>query len=167
MKNILIISILLFSCNNVTDNKAVFKTVTEIDYTFDSGWKEAYSVKITANGKCVIGDGRWDIKYYVGQLSGINIQSLDSLIESIPFKQYDSSYTEDVVDQSSYKFFIANVNKDTIIKFIYGRTAPKLLNDLSNRIRKIKEELSFTEKDTVIDFISRKNFFPATIKATQ
>jgi hypothetical protein len=167
MKNILVLSMLLFSCNNVTDDKVVFKTVTEIDYTFDSGWKEAYSIKINADGKCIIGDGRWDIKYYVGQLSGITIQSLDSLIERIPFKQYDSTYTEDVVDQSSYKFFITNINKDTAIKFIYGRTAPKLLNDLSNRLRKIKEELKLIEKDTAIDFISRKKFFPATIKATE
>ena len=165
MRNILILSLLLFSCNNTIDDKIVFKTVTEIDYTFDSGWKEAYSVKINADGKCVIGDGRWDIKYYVGQLSSINIQSLDSLIESIPFKNYDSTYIEDVVDQSSYKFFITNVNKDTTIKFIYGRTAPKLLNDLSNRLRKIKEELKLTEKDTVVDFSSRNKFFPTIIKA--
>lgn len=167
MKYIVIISILFFSCNNFSENKITFKKITEIDYTFDSGWKEVYSIKINADGKCVVGDGRSTMKYYISQLSNFNIRSLDRLIESIPFKQYDSSYYEDVVDQASYKFVLTNTNKDTLIKFVYGRTAPKLLNDLSHQLNLIKEELKLIQKDTLIDFSSRKNFFPPTIKAPQ
>jgi len=164
MKNLLAVAILLFSCNHVSEDKIVFKTVSAIDYTFDSGWKEAYSIKINSDGSCIVGEGRQQIQYYVGQLSEINIRRLDSAIKSIPFKQYDSSYVEDVVDQSSYKFFITGVNQDTTIKFVYGNKAPRLLNDLSNTLRGIKEALLLTKKDTVINFNSRINFFPPAIK---
>lgn len=165
MNFFLIILILLFGCNTTNDNKVAFKKIKEIDYTFDSGWKDAYSLKISSDGMCIIGNGRWKIKYYIGQLSDKNIKSINSLIDSVPLEQYDSIYHENVVDQTSYKLVLINIKKDTIIKFVYGRTGPKLLNDFSNQLRKIKEELKFVERDTVIDFISRKNFFPPTVKA--
>ncbi len=165
MKNLLIILIMLFSCNSATDNKVSFKKIKEIDYTFDSGWKVAYSIKINSDGMCIVGEGRWTIKYHIGQLSNNDIESLDSFVQTIPFKQYDSVYSEDAVDQASYKLSLININKDTVTKFVYGETAPKLLNDFSNRLRLIKEKLKLIESDTVIDFISRKNFFPPTIKA--
>jgi hypothetical protein len=166
MKNLLIILILLISCNNSNpaDNGIGFKKIKEIDYTFDSGWKESYSIKINSNGACIVGDGRWKVNYFIGQLSEKDMQGLDSLVQNIPFNQYDSAYHEDAVDQASYKFVVINTNKDTVTKFVYGRKAPKLLNDFSNRLRQIKDGLHLVSKDTTVDFASRINFFPPAIK---
>lgn len=160
MKKFFILTILFWGCTNSSETKKSFKTVKEIDYTFDSGWKEAYSIKISHEGACIVGDGRWSMKYYTGQLSSENIKGLDSLIQSIPFKQYDSVYHEDVVDQASYKVILISTSNDTTTKFVYGRTAPQLLNKISNRLRLIKEKLKLIESDTVVNFKSRENFFP-------
>lgn len=165
MKFTLTILILLFSCNNAANNNKIgFKKIKEIDYTYDSGWKVVYSIKINHNGTCVIGEGRWKINYFVGQLSKEDIKKLDSLVQNIPFNQYDSAYHEDAVDQSSYKFVLLKTSNDTITKFVYGRTGPKLLNDLSNQLRQIKENLHLVSKDTSVVFKSRINFFPPAIK---
>lgn len=165
MKSFFILVIFFLGCESSINTKKFFQTTKEIDYTFDSGWKEAYSVKISSNGKCIIGKGRWDMKYYTGQLSERDITKLDSVFKIVPFEQYDSAYYEDAVDQPSYKIVLIGMNKDTITKFVYGRTAPKSLNEFSNQIRLIKESLKLTAKDTLVDFVSRKNFFPPTIKA--
>ncbi|MBS1666284.1 MAG: hypothetical protein JST58_02805 [Bacteroidetes bacterium] len=161
MKKLSILIILFLGCNSSSDT--TFKAVKELDYTFDSGWKEAYSVKINHEGFCIVGDGRWGMKYYTGHLLNKDVHSLDSLIQKIPFKEYDSAYHEDVVDQASYKIVLVSASNDTTTKFVYGRTAPKVLNDLSNHIRLIKENLKLIESDTVVSFKSRENFFPKPI----
>ena len=164
MKNILLL-ILLFGCNTSSNNQEAFKKTKEIDFTFDSGWKDMFSMKINSHGECVIGDGRWSVKYSKGQLSKLNLNTLDSMIESIPFSKYDSSYYEDIVDQSSYKIVIIDKNNDTTVKFVYGKVGPQLLNDLSNQLRTIKENIKAIKTDTIIDFISRRNFSPPAIKS--
>ena len=165
MKKFFVLTILFFGCANSSETKKAFKEVKEIDYTFDSGWKEAYSIKINHEGACIVGDGRWSIKYYTGQLSVEDMQGLDSLIQGIPFKQYDSVYHEDVVDQASYKIILIGSNNDITTRFVYGRTAPKQLNDFSNRLRLIKENLNLSASDTAVDFTSRKKNFQKPIKA--
>lgn len=164
MKNYLLVLLLLLSCNSSDQVKKALSSFKVIDYTYDSGWKDAFSIRIGYDGKCVIGDGRWNMKYYTTQLSLENIQRIDSMVQNIPFEQYDSFYREDVVDQASYKLVLIGVNRDTTIKFVYGRTAPGPLNDFSNYLRLLKDKSNLIEKDTSIGFISRRNFFPQAIK---
>jgi hypothetical protein len=159
MKKLSIFILFFFSCKNISENNKYLKNVSEIDYTFDNGWKEAYSIKISADGRCIVGNGRWKIKYYYSQLSGENISKIDSLISVTPFEKYDSLYYEDQVDQSSYKIVLVGFKKDTIKKFVYGRKAPQKLNDFANCLNSIKEKLQITLKDTVVDFISREKFY--------
>ena len=165
MKQLLPIIFFLLGCNVINNYPDSFKTIEQIDYSFDSGWRETYSIKINSNGNCIIGEGRWSIKYYTGKLTETDMKELDSMVKSIQFKQFDSSYIEDVVDQSSYKIFLIEKNRDTIVKFVYGRTAPQQLNAFSNRISLLKNTLKLIQKDTVVEFISRKNFYPPSIEA--
>ena len=163
MRLFLILALFIYGCNSSSKPRNALTSAKEIDYTFDNGWKEAYSIKINSTGRCIVGDGRWDIKYYEGQLSEIDIRSLDSLIQNTSLKQFDSTYNEDIPDQSSYKIVLVESGKDTITRFVYGRKAPKMLNDFSNYLRKTKERLSTSSSDTVVNFISRKNFYPPAI----
>ena len=165
MKYILIILIVLTSCN-LTKSKSTSKFFEEIDYTFDNGFNEAFSLKINSDGTCIVGEGRWTMKFYTSQLSKIEIESIDSLLQITPLNQYDSCYREPLVDQASYCFVLINRKKETIKKFVYGESAPKLLNQFSDKLEKIKKNLNLIGKDTTTVFLSRINFFPPPLKAT-
>ncbi len=120
-KAILLIGLFFANCNA---NAKLFKLhFEEIDYTYDSGWKVAYSMKIYKSGLLIVGEGRWSKTFYSGKISESKLKALDSLLMLAPFKQYDSLYEAENEDQSSYKLVIPNFNNDSVKVFVYGNAA--------------------------------------------
>lgn len=164
-KVILVIGLFCYSC---TSNEKLYKPhFEEIDYTYDSGWKVAYSMKIYRNGLMIVGEGRWSRKYYLGKISENELKAIDSLLMLVPFNKYDSIYEVEIEDQSSYKLVIPSVNKDTVNVFVYGNSAPKLLDSVSNMLRRLKEGIALQAKDTALIFLSLDNFYPPPVKKTE
>ncbi len=164
-KAILLIGLFFANCNA---NEKLFKLhFEEIDYTYDSGWKVAYSMKIYKSGLLIVGEGRWSKTFYSGKISESKLKALDSLLMLAPFKQYDSLYEAENEDQSSYKLVIPNFNNDSVKVFVYGNAAPRLLDSISNVLRSLKENTELHTKDTTLVFLSLQNFYPLPVKKTE
>ncbi|KIC89523.1 MULTISPECIES: hypothetical protein [unclassified Flavihumibacter] len=162
MKQSIIAFILFCSCN--TSEKVYAPNFEQIDFTYDSGWKVAYSMKIYKDGSVYIGDGRWNKKYFSATLPIERVKSMDSLFTKIPFSQYDSNYKEEIEDQSSYKVIIIKPDNDTVSVFVYGKNAPLLLENFFHELKNIRETLQLEAKDTTISFLSLRNFYLPPIK---
>jgi hypothetical protein len=161
MKKILFALCLLCNCSPANDSlKKIF--FDELDFTFDNGWQEAYSMRINKNGLVVIKMGRWGNEYQKGTLSEKAFNSLERLITIIPFEKYDTAYRANIVDQVSYKIVLSNFkssNKNQHI-YIYGDMAPTLIKELSSKIQEVKSGIRFNSLDTAVSFLSERGFYP-------
>lgn len=161
MKKIFFSLVLFCSCSS-SDSALRNIHFDKLDFTFDNGWKESYSLSINKTGSMLVGIGRWNKKYYVTKISESELISLDSLVMNLPFEKYDTVYRTNIVDQASYKIVIPNTqsaNKNQSI-FVYGNNAPVLIDQLCNKIKIIKENAVLESIDTTVSFLSERNFYP-------
>lgn len=162
MKKIILYIVLLLSCS--ARDKYTSSQFEEIDFSFDDGWKNAFSLKVLKNGESILANGRWEKEYFSGSLSNDQLYFVNSLVMSISDKKLDSFYKSHLEDQQTFKIVITKLNTSPTTVFVYGDNAPKYLNNFSKKIIFLKEHINFQRKDTVVEFSSLKNFYPPKLK---
>jgi hypothetical protein len=149
----------ILSCNENDKAEVAFST---IDYSYDSGWKDAFSIRLDRSGKCIVANGRWlkDKKYYIGEVDFKMLKQADSLIKEISECNPDSIYSDPALDQESYKIAINPFSKQF---FIDGDSAPECLKHLSMFMTSLRD-IKLSPIDTTIAFKSLESFYPPEVK---
>lgn len=157
MKKVLFVILVCFlsSCKN--SEKLSF---SYIDYTFDSGWKESFSLRLTEDGTCVIADGRWEQKFYKGKVDEKILLQADSLIKALIACNPDTTYESEVADLQGYKIVSDYLDKHF---YVYGGNEPKCLQDLSDFLSSLRNT-ELKPIDTVVKFKSRESFYSPPVK---
>lgn len=151
MKNAFIVILLTLGCATGKEKDA--SHFVEIDFTYDSGWQVAFSMKVDKGGAAFLGDGRWDKKFYTGTLSPSQLVTLDSLVNQNPLKDYEGCYTSDKEDQSSFQIVLKD-SKEAVSVYSYGGAAPSAVEAYCRKLRQLREDITFEPKDTAVDFKS-------------
>jgi hypothetical protein len=112
-----------------------------------------YSIKFT-NSDTIFLERRFpkpkELSYSIIQRE--EIEKLDSFLKKNDFKRYDTLYFQNnLQDGASYKFYLT---KDTVISWvlIYGNEAPRPLYDFAKWLDNLKNQQTFYQIDTTIDF---------------
>lgn len=162
MRQILLIAtaITLASCENSKLTNTTNKILYNFDFSYDSGWGISYSLKFTNSDTIFLGNGRRAKKYFLGYINSQQRQKLDSFIIAFSKQKWDTAYIEkNIVDQSSYQFYLATDTSLTKV-FNYGDTAPRELQLFCSWLVGLKDSVKFQPIDTTIKFSAIDNFYP-------
>jgi len=121
MKNIYF-TILLFGLFGCSEKKMNL-SFTQIDYSWNNGWNNVYSVKIDSIGQTYIQweeirNGKWFIRTVID--SSV-IDSLCILVNNIDNKNLDSLYKRNCID-CGYYYLIINKREKIPLKIFVGDT---------------------------------------------
>src|SRR5690606_23114091 len=133
MKKILFVILVYLFSSCESSEKISF---SYIDYTFDSGWKEAFSLRLIEDGTCIIANGRWDQKFYKGKVDGKILLQADSLIKALIACNPDTVYESETADLQGYKIVSDYLDKHF---YVYGGNEPKCLKDISGFLSSLRE----------------------------
>lgn len=148
--------ILLLSCDSSHNRTVSFE---EIDYSYDNGWDDAFSLRVNKNGKCIIAKGRWENKkYFINDIGEKDLQRIDSVYRNVLTCNLDTIYSRSVEDGEAYK--IVSGLKSF---YVYGGGEPVCLKELGNILHMLTEA-KLIPFDTVIAFKSLNSFYPPEIK---
>ena len=151
---ILSIFLLLISCKK--------KQYDEFDFSYGNTFETDFSIKFTDNDSVFIRE-HWspnDFKKpvsqtnYFSRLNKLQKKELDSFIQNINFKSFDTLYFENYKDGNHSSFFI---NKDGLVKkiIVHSDNAPKSLTDFATWIYNTKKSLKLVETQRKLDFKSK------------
>lgn len=132
---------------------------TEVDFTFDSGWEEAFSMRILQDGTIILSNGKLNYQYAIGKVSGKQLFMLDTMIENNSLKKFQRRY-ETAGMEDGYKFQIVINKEEKWAVQAYGTESPCAINNYANFFWKLKTTIVFTPKDTSLIFLSRKGLYP-------
>lgn len=148
----------LGACCEPKPHARLFST---IDLSYDNGWSHTVSIKISGDGAAVIQKGRWKQDVFEGRLSQQALDKLENLYAAMPLERYDSVYADsNAEDLPSYKIVIPDKKPAGI--FVYGDVhVPAPLKEMLRYVRGLTDSILLVPIDTVVEFESRKYFFPS------
>ncbi|KQT21434.1 hypothetical protein ASG31_16295 [Chryseobacterium sp. Leaf404] len=160
MKNKILISTVLFLLINCKKQQ-----FNEFDFSYGNTFETDFSIKFSPSNDSVFIREHWsanDLKKpvsqtnYVSQLNKLQKKELDSFIQNINFKSFDTIYFENYQDGNHSSFFI---NKDGLLKkiIVHSDNAPKSLTDFAAWIYNTKKSLKLIETQRKFDFRSKTN----------
>ncbi|KUJ51150.1 hypothetical protein [Chryseobacterium sp. JAH] len=158
MKHKMIILLILFLLINCKK-----KEFEQFDFTYGNTFETSFSIKFNTDIDSVFIREHWspnDTKAalsktnYVSKLSKFQKKKLDSFIENVNFKMYDTLYFENYQDGEHYSFYINNDDLNKTI-WVHSSHAPKSLSDFSEWIYKTKKSLKLTETSKIFEFKSK------------
>jgi hypothetical protein len=154
----------LYSCQNLNELPKK-KPFTSLELTYFLLLRhEFFSIRFSDSDTCYIQqyypsdiNGLSEGTYY-SVLKNLDRKRLDSILNCIDFKQYDSSYN----DQGYFdgdKFEI-NFRKDSVNKTVYvcNNFQPKKLRELTKYILNLKKQIKHIQIDTSLKFITAQRF---------
>lgn len=154
---LIVYGLLLCRCSDSLNPDLEFN---QIDYSYDNGWKEAFSLRLNQDGNCVIAKGRWlkNKKYFSCTVDLKTLQRIDSIYRNVLACNPDSVYKESMEDGGSYKIVSGQRSF-----YVYGGNEPACLKEFSSSLYALIET-KLIPVDTVLDFKSLKSFYPPPVK---
>ncbi len=158
MSKVIIFILIVFVEGCISNQRQDF-IFDQIDYTYDNGWKEAFSLRLSQDGSCIVAKGRWENKQYFSCIIDvITLQKVDSIYRNVLACNPDSVYQESIEDGGSYK--IVDRQKSF---YVYGGNEPACLKEFSNVLHALTET-KLNPIDTALAFKSLESFYPPTVK---
>lgn len=152
---ILLIFFLLTHCKK--------KEFNQFDFSYGNTFETNFSIKLNPDNDSVFIREHWSANdnkapfsktNYVSKLSKFQKKKLDSFIENINFKAYDTLYFENYEDGEHYSFHIKNGDLNKTIR-VHSNHAPKSLVDFSEWIYKTKNSLKLIQTSNTFEFKSK------------
>ncbi len=152
-------------CDNLTKKESAFH---EFDFSYDNTFETCFSIKFT-QGDTVFVREHWTSEYdtklesktnYISVIKHSDRITLDSLIKSINFSKFDTTYYENYADGRQYKYYIKNQQLDRTVYVHSYHNVPVELDSLEHWIYNLKSNLKLKKIDTALSFGSVGNFLP-------
>lgn len=143
-----------FSCNTSDEDEKLL-----LDYSFNSGWTDSYSLKIYANQKAYLMKSNSDSNILY-ENNRMNTIELEKLVVKLSEAKISNKYEDTNLQDASSFSAIIYYEKDKLSKYyVYGNNYPELL-DLIRRYSSscLKQDGWHKLKDTAIIFTSRSKF---------
>jgi len=150
---LLLLAILNFSCHDDTKVKRVL-----LDYTFDNGWTNSYSIKIYTDGAAYLKKSTLRVdSFYSNQ---INAEKLNQIVRKLREAKIDSKYEDThIQDASSFNVIVYDESAKPSKYQVYGNKYPEILNNIKNYVETFSKQKDWHQlKDTMITFSSFTNF---------
>lgn len=160
MKKIYLLILLIFLLN------CKKQTFDEFDFSFGNTFETDFSIKFDSKNDSVYIRENWSsfqnrtTKSETNYLAVLNTSQkikLDSFVENINFKTFDTLYSERYSDGEYYNF---HIKKDEIEKTVktHSHSTPRSLEKFAYWIYETKKSLKLTETKRNFDFKSKNNF---------
>ena len=133
----------------------------EVDYSYDSGWGTAWSLKINSTGHAFFCERcRVSPAVATGSFT-VNEDKLDSikiLIQDCIRVNPKKYYNINIVDQMSQQIFIRYGNRH-VTTYCYGDTCPLEFDRLTYFLSKMVPLVKPSKSDSIVEFKSLENFY--------
>lgn len=152
---VLSILLLLINCKK--------KEFEQFDFTYGNTFETNFSIKFSPDNDSVFIREHWSLndgkepfssKNYVSRLSNLQKNKLDSFINNINFKAFDTLYFETYQDGENYSFHIKNNDLNKVI-WVHSYHAPESLDDFSKWIYETKKSLKLVKTFKTFKFKSK------------
>lgn len=151
---ILLILFLFINCKK--------KKFEQFDFTYGNTFETNFSIKFNPDNDSIFIREHWSSGInaplsntnYVSKLSRLQKNKLDSFIDNINFKAFDTLYFKNYEDGEHYSFYIKNKDLNKTI-WIHSNDAPQSLNDFSKWIYDTKKSLKLIEASKSFKFKSK------------
>jgi len=151
---LLLLTVFCFSCKkNITDKRLL------LDYSFDNGWNQAYSIKVYQDGKAFLKKStlKKDSFYVSNQ---IDEDRLVKIVSKLKLANIDSIYEDShIQDAPSFNIIVYDSNDKFSKYHVYGYKYPQILNEIKDYFKDALMEKSWQYlQDTSITFSSITDF---------
>jgi hypothetical protein len=135
----------------------------QFDFTYGNTFETNFSIKFSADNDSVFIREHWSANNgkepfsntnYTSRLSEPQKKKLDSFINNIHFKAFDTLYFENYQDGEYYSFHIKNKDLNKTI-WIHSNDAPHSLDDFSKWIYEAKKSLKLIRTAKSFNFKSK------------
>lgn len=143
-----------FGCNTSEEDEKLL-----LDYSFNSGWIDSYSLKVYANQKAYLMKSNSDSNILY-ENNRINTIELERLIARLREAKINNKYEDtNLQDASSFSAIIYYEKNKSSKYYVYGNNYPKLLNSIRLYSSSCLKQGGWHKlKDTTIAFASQSKF---------
>lgn len=144
----------MLSCSQKQPVKQLF-----IDYSYNDGWRNTYSMQVYENGQGVMKKAGLDSTWLFTN-SNLNVAAIKSLVARVDEQKLAHRFMDErLQDGSAFNLYIYSAKEPPASYFVYGNKYPATLKNLQQYLFQLTRSKSwYSTKIDTVKYLSSKVF---------